>query len=1337
MSSIEFVVRDSAGGLQRGFVAGNNAAAAIVAVPGADISLNLARSQIVSYAQVGSELHVTLFDGRVIVIQNYFGVDGQPAADLFISSDGLLSQVELAPGMNGTFYANYQVQDVYGKWSPEDDLYFVRGDEGQVGQVLAPVDDGVGMLAAFPMLGGLALPLLGLVGLGVGAAVLGDDADRGTPVGTILEGTKDVGHVVNADDRRDGVDIGGTGTPGATVTVTVNDHVQTATITPEGTWTVRFPSVQIDPGTYETPVSVVIVKDGKSVIINDNLVVDTEVAVTFDEEAVGGDGMVNAVEQDGIVTLTGTVDAGCVVTVVVNAVTYTAVVTGTTWSLALPAGALPEGVLTQSVSVTAVDAHENTITISGSFQIDTENTVTINSAAIGGDNLVNRAEHAGGVPMTGTAEAGASVVVTVGTVSHTVIAGADGIWSATFASSEIATGTYQATVTAVSTDAAGNTATATGTFQVDTESMLTFDEDSVGGDGMVNALEQAGIVTLSGTVAAGSVVTVILNGVSHTATVTGETWSLALPAGLLPTGELTQAVTVDAVDANGNTETTSGSFAIDTITSVAINAATIGGNGLVNSSEHAAGTVITGTAQAGASVVVTVGAVSHTVVVSAAGVWSATFAASELTAGTYQASVTAVATDPAGNTATATGTFLVDTETMVTVETSTVETDGVVNFVERADGVTLTGTAEAGASVVVTMAGVSQTVIASAAGTWSANFAAAGIPSGETLAAVTVVATDTAGNTANAAGTVTIDTFVNMLTITSGAVAGDDIINAAEQGQPITLTGMVEVGSTVSVTLASVTLSATVAANGAWTVTYPAGSLPTGEFATQVVVNATDAAGNTASVSENVTIDTVAGDVTLSPLPIEIDDVVNFVERSDGVLIHGTATPGLTVTVTLGTAVHQVLAADDGTWSSLFLSSEIPAGTYMAPITASITDAAGNFKEVTDQVQIDTEVVPFTLTTPVEGDNIVSAAEEADGVILSGTVEAGSTVSVTFAGTTQTVVAGADGAWNAHFAASAIANGQYDTTISATATDLAGNTRSLTHGVRIDTIVDPLTMAAVETDDLVNRAEALDGITLTGTVEIGSSVLVTFEGVTRAATVATNGNWSVDFAAAEVPAGEYTADVTIFATDAVGNTRTLADTFSVDTTPPEAPLIESYTRAGAGVRALSTSITDDSIDIQAVAANGSVSDVPFTTSTNLTFNETDYKFGAPVPNGSHLVMTAADASGNATSTLFVLEEALTNIVNVGNAGLDRFDIEAIDLQFAEDSVLTLTAADLEALCAHSNLLTIHGGLDDTVNILGGSATGTTQIIDGRSYDVYSLGTNGGTLIIDEAITVHT
>jgi len=298
--------------------------------------------------------------------------------------------------------------------------------------------------------------------------------------------------------------------------------------------------------------------------------------------------------------------------------------------------------------------------------------------------------------------------------------------------------------------------------------------------------------------------------------------------------------------------------------------------------------------------------------------------------------------------------------------------------------------------------------------------------------------------------------------------------------------------------------------------------------------------------------------------------------------------------------------------------------------------------------------------------------------------------------------------------------------------------RSINDTVRVDTIVNRLTMTTpVEGDNIVNRAEASDGITLTGTVEAGSTVSVTFEGVTRTATVTSSGNWSVTYGAHEVPAGEYTTTVTINATDAVGNTRAMTETFAVDTTPPEAPLIESYTRSGPGVRGLTTSLTEDTVEIAQIDGSGKVSAVDYTVSEDTYYNELDFSFRTPIANGSHLVITASDDAGNSTSTLFVLEETLTNVVDLGNQGLGVFDIEAIDLQFAEDSVLTLTASDLHALCAHSNTLTIHGGADDTVNILGATATGDTTEIGGRIYNIYAMGDQGGSLIIDDEIHVMT
>jgi Ca2+-binding RTX toxin-like protein len=70
--------------------------------------------------------------------------------------------------------------------------------------------------------------------------------------------------------------------------------------------------------------------------------------------------------------------------------------------------------------------------------------------AVAGDDVVDAAERAAGVTVTGTAAAGASVAVAFGAVSKTVIVAPDGTWSASFATGELLPG-GPAEVTAVAT----------------------------------------------------------------------------------------------------------------------------------------------------------------------------------------------------------------------------------------------------------------------------------------------------------------------------------------------------------------------------------------------------------------------------------------------------------------------------------------------------------------------------------------------------------------------------------------------------------------------------------------------------------------------------------------------------------------------------------------------------------------------------------------------------------------------------------------------------------------------------------------------------------------------
>ena len=138
---------------------------------------------------------------------------------------------------------------------------------------------------------------------------------------------------------------------------------------------------------------------------------------------------------------------------------------------------------------------------------------------------------------------------------------------------------------------------------------------------------------------------------------------------------------------------------------------------------------------------------------------------------------------------------------------------------------------------------------------------------------------------------------------------------------------------------------------------------------------------------------------------------------------------------------------------------------------------------------------------------------------------------------------------------------------------------------------------------------------------------------------------------------------------------------------------------------------------------------PNTGELNVDFDRSDY-----VPDGSHLVVTTEDAAGNTNSTLVVLDEDGNSVVDMGAAALDDYNIGAIDLEFADDSEVTISVADLEALSGNDNSLVVHGDTQDSLTLDGvATATGDTQIINGQTYNVYSVGTNGGELIVSDDV----
>ncbi|WP_238365854.1 Ig-like domain-containing protein [Mesobacterium pallidum] len=1156
---------------------------------------------------------------------------------------------------------------------------------------------------------------------------------------TIDESTIEVDGVVNADEHSDGVTITGTSSVGAVVTVTAYGTSLEAVTGPDGSWSVTFEPSVFATGEYDATITASTVDGaGNGSSTTGTIRIDTEGYVTIQTGVIEGDDVVNEGERVDDVPVSGTTEPGSTVIVTVQGTSVTATVDGSgSWTAVIPATTIATGEYTTTIEVTATDSAGNTSTTTREITIDTQTSVTIDSG-LAGDDLVNALEAGVGFPITGTAEPGASLNVTFEGSSYTTVSGPDGTWMVSVPSVDIHAGTYDATISVTSTDLAGNSASTSTTLAVDTENAVSFDPVPVETDDVVNAAERSDGVTLTGTTEAGSSVVVTINGKDYTTTVTGTAWTVTIPAVDIPEGVATLTATATATDGSGNASTATRSFAVDTETSVTLDTGLAGGDDLVNAVDQAAGFAITGSAEPGSALVVTFQGQTYTTTATGSGTWSVTVPSSDIPTGTYGAPITVSATDVAGNTASTSGSVSVDTEGSVSFSPVPVETDGIVNAVERADGVTLTGATEPGSTVVVELAGSSRVATMDGSGNWSVTFLAAELPQGETQVTATANATDAAGNASSAELVIDIDTLVRDFAITTTTGGADGVLNAVEQAAGLSFGGTVEPGSTLVVQLGMVQRIATVDAAGNWSATFAATDIPKGEYTATLTATATDPAGNTSTLTQAVVIDTDAGKLAIDTAPIETDDIVNAVEQSDGVTITGTSDAGALVTVSLGAATQTVVTGPDGRWSATYAAAEIPEGTYEAEITATRTDAAGNVIDATDSVSVDTEVVNFALgADPAEFADALNHDELADGFTLTGTTEPGATLTVTIGTATRIASVDAAGNWSVDFAGSDLPQGEYEVTAVIDTTDRAGNTARLESTFAVDTLVNELTADAPPA--VMNAAAVAGGLELTGTVEAGSTITVAFEGLAHAAQVDAAGNWSVLIPASAIPQGEYDADIMVYATDAAGNTDqiALADAIRIDTEAPDGPIVEAvnFDRSG-DIRDISVEMAEDALAVGHVQPDGSISDLtPGLTLTDIgVIGETIVNFGQTVPDGSHLVVSHTDAAGNSSGTYLVVNESGTAEVSVGNPALGAHEIEAIDLSFAENSHLTITEAQLVALSSHSDQVKVYGGRDDSITIQGAVLTGTASE-GGHDFNVYELG--AGTLLVEDEIAAQT
>ncbi|UAN15089.1 Ig-like domain-containing protein [Enterobacter asburiae] len=1021
-------------------------------------------------------------------------------------------------------------------------------------------------------------------------------------------------NVLNAVEKGQDLSVSGTSAnlaEGTVVTVILNGKNYAATTAADGTWSLTVPAADLAGlGEANYTLSATATNGvGNSVSNTANLLVDTALP-TVTINTVAGDNVINAAEVAAGQTISGKVanaEAGNTVTVTIGGNSYTATVqSDLTWSVNVPESvltALGNGDLT--VSATVTNGHGNTGAGEREIAIDAS-LPGLRIDTVAGDDVINSIEHGQNLIVTGSSDglaAGTTLTVTVNGKTYAASVLADGTWSAAIPAADVgalAAGTV--TVTAAGQSAAGNPVTISHDVTVDL-SAVAISIDAIATDDVINAAEKGADLVLSGStsnVEENQTVTITFGGKTYTAKVDADgNWTATVPsADLAGLKDGDASVQVSVTNAHGNSASAGREYSVDA-TAPAVTIDTVAGDNVINASEAAAGVAISGTttAEVGQTVTVTLGGKSYTAQVQQGGVWSVNVPGTDLSALADNGySVQVSVSDAAGNPGSAGKAITLDT-TPPTVSFNDVAGDNVINSVEHGQAQIVSGTAT-GASVgdklVITIGSNQYTTTVDASGNWSVGVPASVISAlNDGTVTLSATITDSAGNSSTQTHDVVVNTASVALTINT--VSGDDVINAAEAGSPLVINGssaQFASGTQVTVTLNGKSYTATVQSDGSWTTTVPAadvGALADGA-SYQVSVSAQDSAGNSASATHGISVDTTAPVVSIATL--SADDMLNAAEAQQPLTVRGSssAEAGQTVTVTLGGKSYTATVANDGTWTLDVPAADLAALSQGAlTVTASVNDKAGNNGQTTHTLTVDTVAPTVTIST-VADDDIVNNAEQLAGQTISGTTtaEQGQTVTVSFNGHSYQATVGADGSWSVFVPGRdflGLSDGEY--TITASVSDKAGNPGSATHDVTLNGDVPTITINTFAQDDIVNAAEHGTPLVVSGTTDApaGQAVTITLNGKTYTATVQNDGTWSYTVGSADVTAladgGSYVINAQV--SNAIGNSGSDNHTVTVDLTAPSMGISIDSLQNDTGLSA-SDFITNDA----QVVVNGSL-----------------------------------------------------------------------------------------------------------------------------------------------------
>lgn len=456
---------------------------------------------------------------------------------------------------------------------------------------------------------------------------------------------------------------------------------------------------------------------------------------------------------------------------------------------------------------------------------------------------------------------------------------------------------------------------------------------------------------------------------------------------------------------------------------------------------------------------------------------------------------------------------------------------------------------------------------------------------------ITVKATDDFGATVEDTFTVTVEPIA--ITSATSPVNISNVSNASVSGVTIANSPVSLVVSEGSQQLTALTTTAD--GSGNWSFSgVDLSSLPDGTitYTASTVVN-----GDTSSITETATKDTVAPTVAITTATNPI-----IISNDTSAAASGTGDANDQISVVVGDGTNSTTAqtttvSSTGTWSVTGIdTTSLADGTVTYSVTE--TDAVGNTTTVTQSATKDTvaPVVGITsATNPINASNDTNTS-------VSGTADPGDSITVVASnGTSQSATASAtaasDGTWSiSGLDVSSLPDGTI--TYTATATDSAGNEGTITSTATKGTVVPKIVISSAPNP--VNAA-GQTAVVVSGTAENGVAVTVnatdgTVITPTQSTTASTtDGSWTETLDVSTLADGPIT--ITATALDTSGNTNQTTRVVTKNTAAPSIG-VQTVTTPVTSANANDTTVAGTAsagATISVVATDGTTSTVALTT----------------------------------------------------------------------------------------------------------------------------------------------